>query len=441
MINPDSREFTLLGVIGKPVLHSQSPRLHQKLLENSGRNGAYVRLAAETVDEALQVAREIGMTGLNVTAPFKEEAFELSEVRSDRAIQAKAANTICFNGVQSISSENTDIMGIELALKSILEGAPSRAVVLGAGGAARAAVIALKNLGVSSVIVLNRTVARAKAIAEELQVEWYEIESEAAQEALSSADTLINCVSSQGSPIPVQWLHIGLTVLDAQYALTSDLLSAARSLGCRAADGLEWFLAQGQSSFALFTGDTSPPGSISLEARRDPRPESIALIGFMGSGKTTVGRLLAQLRGVPAFDLDELIEKETARTIPAIFSEDGEESFRRLEHEALISIDPAEPHVLACGGGVVTQPHNVEWLKANYRVFWLWASPSAVDTRTAGSSERPLLGGENRLETISNLLTQRIPTYAQTCELVIGTAGKSPQSIAERLEYEISLAK
>lgn len=163
-----------------------------------------------------------------------------------------------------------------------------------------------------------------------------------------------------------------------------------------------------------------------------PPPKSLILIGFMGCGKSTVGRELQTMLGYPLVDMDHLIEERTGRSIPEIFAENGEESFRDLESGLLeeLTANDTERRIISTGGGVVKRPHNRELLRQLGYVIWLKASAEHVLERTAKNRNRPLLQTEDPLGTIRQLMVERDPLYAETAHLQLDTAGLSSNEVA-----------
>jgi len=161
-------------------------------------------------------------------------------------------------------------------------------------------------------------------------------------------------------------------------------------------------------------------------------PNNIVLIGFMGCGKTTIGRELRRLLGYPLADMDAIIEQRAGKPITRIFAEDGETAFRDLESGLLAELAGAEQpaQIIATGGGVVSRPENRVTLQRLGYVVWLIAPPNVIHSRTRHSNERPLLHGEDPITRISELLAQREPWYRQCAHLSVDTAGLSSREIA-----------
>lgn len=171
--------------------------------------------------------------------------------------------------------------------------------------------------------------------------------------------------------------------------------------------------------------------------------DNIILIGFMGSGKTSVGKELAKVFSYQFFDSDELIEKKAGRTVKEIFAKSGEAYFRKLETELIISFtDKISNTVLSVGGGLPIQPGNTELLRDLGTVIYLKTSRSTIKNRLQGDSSRPLLlgpEGESRLEQLYSL---REPIYKSASHLIITTDDKSIDEIVQNiLEHRRELWK
>lgn len=151
----------------------------------------------------------------------------------------------------------------------------------------------------------------------------------------------------------------------------------------------------------------------------DPANVNLYLVGFMGTGKSTVGRAVAQRLGFALVDSDHEIERRQGRTIPEIFAQDGEPAFRALEREFIEQGHPAERTVVACGGGLVVQPGMLERLRARGVVVCLHASLETVLARTSRYRHRPLLEVENPEERIRTLFAAREAIYRRSGTMVL----------------------
>jgi len=160
---------------------------------------------------------------------------------------------------------------------------------------------------------------------------------------------------------------------------------------------------------------------------------NIILIGFMGSGKTVVGKELAAKLGVDFLDTDELIEKTEGRTISEIFKADGEEYFRQLETEVLKTLKDYDNFILATGGGIILKEGNIAALKTLGPVILLWADPAVVYERVKNEAHRPLLQVADPKAEIIKRLAARSEKYHQAADHKIDTSGQSPEQIGEEI--------
>jgi len=160
--------------------------------------------------------------------------------------------------------------------------------------------------------------------------------------------------------------------------------------------------------------------------------KNIYLVGFMGTGKTTVGKLLAKKLRKEFAELDELIEKKEQRKITDIFSQSGETYFRQLENDLLKKISTQSNLVVSCGGGLMCNKNNIQILKNSGIVFNLEASSATIYKRTKDFAHRPLLNVQDPLMDIENLLQQRKPYYAQA-HYAIDTEKKTPEEIVDAI--------
>ncbi len=285
-----------LGVLGWPVAHSRSPAMHNAALAAVGLDRwHYQRLPVppELFAETTRALGAAGFLGANVTIPHKQAALAVADEASEAARAIGAANTLTFGQDGTIAAENTDAPGLIAAMAweettdvpdrggaGSWSTSPARgrtALVLGAGGSARAAAWALREAGAGEVSVWNRTPERALALARELDVR--------AVERPVGADILVNCTSVGLQPSatdgadplsPLALTHDQLGeysyVIDLVYTdEPTPLLAAAQSAGASTLDGLEILLAQGAISFELWTGRTAPL-DVMRRAIRVPNP-------------------------------------------------------------------------------------------------------------------------------------------------------------------------
>lgn len=259
------KKIPLAGVIGTPIAHSKSPRLHQHWLRRYGIPGYYIPMdvASDDLETALATLPKLGFVGLNVTIPHKERVLALADVVSDRAALIGAANTILFRNDGKIHADNTDGYGF---IENLRQGAPDwdpgsgAAAVIGAGGAARAIITALIDAGVPEIRVSNRTKSRAETLRQEFGIKIKIYDWVQAGNMFEGATTVVNTSSlgMQGKPplrIPLDGIEKTAVVSDLVYApLETELLAYARSIGCCTVDGLGMLLHQAAPGFERWFG-------------------------------------------------------------------------------------------------------------------------------------------------------------------------------------------
>ena len=168
-------------------------------------------------------------------------------------------------------------------------------------------------------------------------------------------------------------------------------------------------------------------------------PANLALIGFMGTGKTSVGRLVAEQLGFDFLDTDELIQSRTGRTIADIFAKEGEPAFRAIEKQVVQELSKREKTVISTGGGLPTNAENLTALKSFALVVCLWASPEKIWERVRNQSHRPLLHDANPQKKIRELLAMREPFYKQA-DVLINTDLRSVREAAQQIVLQFKLA-
>jgi len=255
----------LAGVIGMPIAHSLSPRLHRHWLDRYGINGHYVPLEVHQADlaEVLAMLPRLGFSGVNVTIPHKETVLRMADIATDRASLVGAANTLIFRKDGKLHADNTDGVGF---LANLRQEAPhwhpgaGPAAVLGAGGAARAIVAALIEAGVPELRIANRTRTRAETLRAEFGArivvyDWVQVGA-----MLEGAMTVVNttALGMNGKPelrIPFDALNPRAIVNDLVYApLETAFLREAAAVGCTVVDGLGMLLHQAAPGFERWFG-------------------------------------------------------------------------------------------------------------------------------------------------------------------------------------------
>ena len=260
-MNKADNVILLAGVIGDPISHSKSPKLHNFWLKQYNINGYYIPIQTKVnqLEKTLQSLIHLGFRGVNVTIPHKETVLTLANTVTDRASIIGAANTLYFNTSGKITADNTDGYGFK---QNIYQNFPtwepkkSFAVVFGSGGAARAIVYTLLAEGVPKVKLLNRTKSKASSIAESFGnkvevIDWYAYEEAFKGAAVIVNTTSLGMVSQPKLKVNLKSVANDTLIVDLVYnPLETELLIAAKSIGLKTIDGLGMLLHQAELGFS-----------------------------------------------------------------------------------------------------------------------------------------------------------------------------------------------
>ncbi len=256
----DENRIPLAGVIGFPIGHSRSPQLHNHWLRKYGLRGQYVpmNIKHSDLEDAIGALPKLGFVGVNVTIPHKEAVLWLADLVTDRAALIGAANTLIFRDDGKLHADNTDGYGF---VENLRQNAPEwdpksgHAAVIGSGGAARAVVASLIEVGVPEIYISNRTRARAEALRSEFGARVTVFEWVQAGRMMKGAKLVVNATSlgmesNPEFPVPLDALSSDAVVNDLVYTpLETPLLRHAAGIGCKTVDGLGMLLHQAVPAF------------------------------------------------------------------------------------------------------------------------------------------------------------------------------------------------
>jgi len=431
----------IFAVVGEPILHSRSPAIFNALFQALNIDACYTRLASTSAAEALKTGREMELSGMNVTSPFKEDILTLLERLDVHAKRAQAVNTVVFRKAGDIGY-NTDYKGVIQALKVNGISVKGRnVVILGAGGAARAAAYGMRMIKAKKITIANRNLDRAKSLAHQFGCEFTPLHK--AIEILDDGDILISCLPKPSSMLLDTSRLNDLILMDANYRNNSRFSRPnSKEKGFTPICGLDWLFFQAAQAFRIFTRIGIPVdlrNKLLLDVRsmQTPRKLHIALIGLMGSGKTTVGRKLADRLGYDFIDTDSVIEKQSGLTISEIFSRKGEFFFRGMESSILErELKHPKASVISLGGGSILDKKNLNLIRQYCHVIWLWVSVQEACDRI-DSQSRPLVEISDPRKRLESLLASRKSLYARASDLVVDSGSGTVQEIAGRIKNEM----
>jgi shikimate kinase len=350
-----------------------------------------------------------------------------------------AVNTVIHRNGKWLGC-NTDPDGVFHALnRGGFRPAGQRTLVVGAGGAAAAAALACRELGLS-VRLCNRTDRRGERLSSRLDIghlPWANL-----LKACAETELLILAAPLPNAGELVEGLPHGAWALEADYR-TGILAAMAGKYGDRTIlSGLDWLVGQGAAAFHLFTGLTVDEGLLAKTPQhlRDVSGPfgtgHICLIGLPGSGKTTLGRALSQFLGRRGLDLDECIVREQGLGVVDYFARHGEAAFRRRETEALKDALRGPRGILALGGGIVETDESRAILAEESGVVWLVVSAQEALRRTRRQGGRPLLKRGNDAAVMDALLQRRQAHYFAATDLVMDGQAETA-ALVEGLDEEL----
>ena len=414
------------AVIGKPVAHSKSPLMFNPFFKSVGIDAHYSRIASQTLDDALKTCKLLGIKGINITMPYKKELLIKADYVSDEAREVEGVNTLLFG--EKTKGFNTDIYGALNPLKRFFNSLTGKKIlVIGAGGAARAGLYAYKREG-AICYISNRSEDRGKIVAKKYNSLFV---------PLNEVNSVISQVDAVVYTIPVE-MGLNISLMKPQSVFFSAIYkkhffqAQCKERGIKYISGEEWLIEQGRVSCAIFGFDykdeSFKPQCCAKSIKK------IALTGFMGSGKTSIGKVLAEKLNYSFFDLDSEIERGEGKTIPEIFKMCGEDYFRKLELKYLEKIADKNKIVVATGGGIVNTEQCFKLLEKFFFNIYLFGDIDDFYRRTENTS-RPLRMDFNSFK---NLNTKRMDTYYNLSDLIVNTSLYSEKEAVEIIYYELS---
>lgn len=410
------------GLIGEKLSHSWSAAIHEKL-------GSFpYQLHELSASELKGFLKEQPWRGLNVTIPYKKDAYALADTTSEDAQAIGAANTLVKDANGFIAADNTDVYGFEYLVKSLkVNLSQKKAIVFGAfGGAGQAICYALKKGGAYVVGVSRNPHVSSSFV--DCAITYDQLKLHYDANLLVNATPVGMSPHAGVSPLSKEKLAAFTSlqcVIDLIYnPLRSQLLLDAESLGILNANGLKMLVAQAARARSLFLGqDVSDSQIESISRELHASKENIVLIGMPGVGKTSTGEALAKLLNRPWIDTDFLIKQKAHCEVATYLQAHGEVAFRRLEHEVIQEISNMSGVVISCGGGVVVTPSNYQLLRQNGKLVYLTCP--LEDLAIAG---RPL----SQSVGIQELAAKRLPLYEAWADLTFSCLG-SPDADAKGL--------
>ena len=405
----------IYGCIAEKLGHSFSKDIHNRLFDY---NYELLEVPKDKLDDFMQ---KKDFKAINVTIPYKESVIPHLDYVSDIAKKIGAVNTI-VNENGYLKGYNTDFEGMKALLqKNEIDIRNKKVLILGSGGTSKTAFALCESLEAEYVYRVSR-------IAREDCVTYEYVKENCNDVEIIINTTPVGMYPNIGySPISLDDYTNIVAVVDAVYnPLRSKLVCDAANKGIKAVGGLYMLVAQAVFAAEKFI-DTK------VEKKEIDRvykeiiilKENIVLTGMPGSGKSTIGKLLAKELGRVFIDTDEEIVKKVDKPIPQIFAELGEEGFRKIENEVIKEISSIQSAVIATGGGAILNPENIEFLRENGKVYFIDRDIEHI----VATSDRPLSSNKADLE---KRYKERYPLYTSRCDRhirICNDANKNMQMI------------
>ncbi len=404
------------GCIGEKLTHSFSKEIHEKIADYS------YKLKEIKKEDLKDFILSKDFKGINVTIPYKKEVIQYLDVVDDMALKIGAVNTVVNKGGK-LYGYNTDFFGLkELILKSGIEVIGKTTLILGSGGTSKTAFYVLKDLGAKEIIKISRRKSDTSITYEEAEKEY-----------ANKADIIVNTTpvgmypNFESSPVCLEKYKNISGVIDVVYnPLETKLVADARRFGIKAENGLYMLVSQAVYAAGYFKGIT-PSNEITDKIYNSilKNKQNIVLTGMPGCGKTTVGKILAEITNKEFIDTDDIITKKYDHPSKLI-NEKGEKYFRDIETEVIKAFSLLNNKVIATGGGAVLKEENIEYLKLNSVIFFVDRN---IDDITP-TDDRPLSKDRELLKKVYN---ERIDIYNSTCDFKINANSKANET-AEKIK-------
>ena len=387
------------GLIGEHLSHSFSKEIHGKLFDYP------YELCELSPAELSGFFKKREFSAINVTIPYKQAVIPLLDEVDPAAEKIGAVNTV-INREGRLIGYNTDYMGLRALIeKSGVSLSRKKVLILGSGGTSRTAAVVCESLFAGEIYRVSRTAGENT------------ISYDEAYEKHSDAEIIINTTPCGMFPqngtaaVDISRFPALLGVFDAVYnPLRSALVLAAKKRGIVAEGGLYMLVAQAVFAAEFFTGKDLPAGTIDRVYREIlGEKQNLVLIGMPGSGKTTLGKMVAKELGFSFVDTDVVITEKTGKTPAEIINEEGEQAFRDIEEKVIAEVAASQSRVIATGGGAVLREQNRDALKANGRVIFLDRKLEHLEV----TADRPLSSDREKLQA---RYRERYPIYTAAAD-------------------------
>ncbi len=406
------------GLIGEHLGHSFSKAIHEKI-------GDYVYEIKEIEPEKVEpFFKERAFVGINVTIPYKEKVMPMLDFIDDKAKKIGAVNTV-INKNGKLYGYNTDYMGLKaliLRTGALVEG--KKVLIIGTGGTSKTTRAVISDMGASEILFVSHKKTDTALTYEEVYAFHTDVD------VIFNTSPVGMYPNNDTSPIILTKFPKLSAVIDVVYnPIKTKLVREAEALGIKASAGLYMLGAQAVYAYELFSGNEATKELCDSVFKSVIMEKSnIILVGMPSSGKTSVGKRLAELTGKRFLDTDDELVKREGTDIPTIFATKGEAYFRDLESKTIEDVSKLNGLIIATGGGAVLKNTNVDKLKQNGRIYFLDRSLE----RLMPTEDRPL---SSTREAIEKRYNERYQIYKESADTIVNGNG-TINEVAEEIYKE-----
>ncbi len=408
----------IYGCIGEKLKHSFSKEIHNKLFDYD------YEICEIPRDELCEFLEKKEFKAINVTIPYKEAVLPHLDFVSQTAKKIGAVNTV-VNKNGRLYGYNTDFFGMRALLnKNNIELKGKKVLILGSGGTSKTAIEVAESLNAAECVIVSRNKGEHTVTYEQMY------------ERHTDADVIINTTplgmypNIDGVAADLAEFKSLSAVVDAVYnPLKSRLIKTAEEKNIKAVGGLYMLVYQAAVAAEKFTGESVSEDKINAVYKSIlKQKQNVVLIGMASCGKSTIGKILAQMLGFEFVDSDEEIVKKIGMPIAEFFKRFGEERFRKIESETIFELSKRQGTVIATGGGVILRPQNCFYLSQNGRIYFI---DRPLESLTA-TADRPLSANYNDLVKRFN---ERYDVYKKYCDFHL-KAGNDACENADKIKEE-----
>ena len=400
------------GLIGEHLTHSFSKVIHEQI-------GDYVyeikEIEPQNVDAFM---KQKDFCAINVTIPYKETVMPYLDYIDSSALQIGAVNTV-VNKNGKLYGYNTDYFGMKALISKInLEIKDKKVLIIGTGGTSKTATAVTKDLGAKEIIYVSNIAVNGAHTYEEIYSSHTDIQ------VIFNTSPVGMYPKNEGMPIDIDKFPYLEGVLDVVYnPIRTNLVIKAQSKGLVSQGGLYMLGAQAVYAYEYFM-DTQVDKTVCDTVYNTvlKQKDNIVLTGMPSSGKTTVGKILANLTGKTFVDTDDEIVKRINMDIPSYFEKFGESEFRKIESEIIKEFSVKNNQIIATGGGAILKDINVNYLKQNGNIYFLNRSLENL----IPTNDRPL---SSSIEALKKRYDERYHIYTSTADVIIDGNG-TPNEVA-----------